>query len=87
MGRSVVRLTGGWLGPHNRLYYAHHDDSIRRVDPDWFRDRLNCEEAGDWFDRAALNALLREHLAGTADHSIRINNVVSFLAWRRMMGV
>ncbi|MDP2962579.1 MAG: asparagine synthase-related protein [Sulfurimicrobium sp.] len=87
-GHGLALLSGGWLGLHNRSEYVHHDESIRKVDPEWFRHALNQDELTDgWFDKKALNALLEEHLMGKMDHSIRINNVVSFLEWRRIMGI
>lgn len=86
-GQSVVALSGGWLGPHNRDYYVHHDESIRRVDPTWFRSRLNQDSLLDGiFQKAALNQLMDEHMAHKADHSIRINNVISILEWRKQVG-
>lgn len=88
LGRGLARLSGGWVGLHNRGEYVHHDESIRKVDPEWFRQALNQDDlTQDWFDKKALNTLLEEHLMGKMDHSIRINNVVSFLEWRRIMGV
>ncbi|PWB59381.1 MAG: hypothetical protein C3F18_00950 [Nitrosomonadales bacterium] len=88
LGLGLASLSGGWAGLHNRSEYVHHDESIRKVGPEWFRQALNQDDLTEgWFDRKALNALLEEHLTGKMDHSIRINNVVSFLEWRRMMGV
>jgi asparagine synthetase B (glutamine-hydrolysing) len=82
LGGWVAGLSGGWLGLHNRDYYVHHDESIRRVATNWFRARLlEHPLAGEWFDTRALRTLWDEHLAGKMDHSIRINNVVAFLAW------
>ncbi len=87
-GHGLALLSGGWAGLHKRGEYVHHDDSIRKVDPEWFRHALNQDELTDgWFDKKALNTLLEEHLMGKMDHSIRINNVVSFLEWRRIMGI
>lgn len=88
IGHGLANLTGGWLGLHNRGEYVHHDESIRKVDPEWFRQALNQDDLTEgWFDKKALNTLLEEHLMGRMDHSIRINNVVSFLEWRRIMGI
>ena len=88
LGEWLVAASGGWLGPHNRNDYVHHDESIRRVAPEWFRARLlDSSAAADWFNRAALERLLQEHLARRQDHSIRINNVVAFLAWRDARGI
>lgn len=87
-GLGLASLSGGWAGLHNRGEYVHHDESIRKVDPEWFRRALNQDDLTEgWFDRKALNTLLDEHLMGKMDHSIRINNVVSFLEWRKIMGV
>lgn len=87
LGAWVATASGGWIGPHNRDYYVHHDESIRRVDPDWFRTRL-LDDAGaaDWFHLHALEKLFEEHLSRKQDHSTRINNVVAFLAWRATAG-
>lgn len=88
LGHGLARLSGGWVGLHNRGEYVHHDESIRKVDFEWFRQALNQDDLTQgWFDKKALNALLDEHLMGKMDHSIRINNVVSFLEWRRIMGI
>lgn len=87
-GLGLASLSSGWAGLHNRGEYVHHDESIRKVDPEWFRQALNQDDLTEgWFDKKALNTLLEEHLMGKMDHSIRINNVVSFLEWRRIMGV
>jgi asparagine synthetase B (glutamine-hydrolysing) len=84
LGDLLVTISGGWLGPHNRDYYVHHDESIRRVDPEWFRSRLlDPSLAADWFNLPALEKLFEEHMSHKQDHSIRINNVVAFLAWRK----
>lgn len=81
-------LSGGWLGPHARDYYAHHDESIRRVDTEWFRESLLGNPlAQDWFNPKGLEALFDEHMSRKQDHSTRINNVVAFLAWRKATGV
>ncbi|MDP2028660.1 MAG: asparagine synthase-related protein [Thiobacillus sp.] len=88
LGELLVSLSAGWLGPHNRDYYVHHDESIRRVDPAWFRTRLlDSPFAADWFNLPALEKLLEEHLSRKQDHSIRINNIVAFLAWRETGGL
>jgi asparagine synthetase B (glutamine-hydrolysing) len=87
-GQLVATLSRGWAGSHKRDAYVHHDESIRRIDTRWFRDRLNQDELlDDWFVKSELNAMFDEHLERKIDHSVRINNVVSFLEWRRMMGV
>ncbi|HMM46981.1 MAG TPA: asparagine synthase-related protein [Thiobacillaceae bacterium] len=83
LGQWLVSASGGWLGPHNRNDYVHHDESIRQVAPDWFRTKLlDSPFAADWFNRDALAHLLEEHLARKQDHSVRINNAVAFVAWR-----
>lgn len=88
LGRGLASLSGGWVGLHNRGEYVHHDESIRKVDPEWFRQALNQDDLiAGWFDKKALNTLLEEHLMEKMDHSIRINNVISFLEWRRLMGI
>ena len=88
VGRGLVTISGGWLGPHNRNEYVHHEDSIRHIDTEWFRSRLiDNPLASDWFQRPALERLLEEHLACKQDHAIRINNIVAFLAWRESMQI
>lgn len=88
LGDLLVTVSGGWLGPHNRDYYVHHDDSIRRINPEWFRNRLlDNPLAADWFQVPTLEKLLEEHMSRKNDHSIRINNVVAFLEWRGTVGV
>lgn len=88
IGLSLARLSSGWVGLHNRGEYVHHEESIRKIDPDWFRQALNQDSLSEgWFEQKALNTMLDEHLMGKMDHSIRINNVLSFLEWRRLMGV
>jgi hypothetical protein len=88
LGHGLARVSGGWAGLHNRSEYVHHDESIRKVDPEWFRQALNLDSLTEgWFDKKSLNSLLEEHLMEKMDHSIRINNVVSFLEWRRIMGI
>lgn len=88
LGEWLVTASGGWLGPHNRNDYVHHDESIRRVAPEWFRARLlDSPSAADWFNRAALERLLQEHLSRRQDHAIRVNNVVAFLAWCDARGI
>jgi asparagine synthetase B (glutamine-hydrolysing) len=78
----IVRASGGWLGPHDRSYYVHHDENIRCVDPSWYRSMLlESPYAADWFNLPALEKLLDEHMALKQDHSIRINNVIALLAW------
>ncbi len=88
LGELLVAASGGWIGPHNRNDYVHHDESIRRVAPEWFRARLlDSPFAADWFNRPALERLLQEHLSRSHDHSIRINNIVAFVAWREARGI
>lgn len=85
-GTMIARATAGWLGSHNRDYYVHHDDSIRRVDPGWFRARLLENRYTDsWFHTSGLKMLLDEHLNGRRDHSTRINNIVAFLTWQESL--
>ena len=84
----LITVSGGWLGPHDRSAYAHHDESIRRVDPGWFHARLlDNPLAADWFHVPALRNMLDEHMKGAQDHSTRINNVIAFLAWRESTGI
>jgi len=86
LGGLLVTASGGWLGPHNRDFYVHHDESIRRVDPAWFRAKLlDTPFAADWFNLSALENLLNEHMSRKKDHSTRINNIVAFLAWRESL--
>lgn len=86
LGNLVVDLSGGWIGPHNRDYYVHHDENIRHVDPTWFRNRLLGHPfVAEWFDLAALETLWNEHTRGVMDHSIRINNIIAFLSWYESM--
>jgi hypothetical protein len=80
----VIKASGGWLGPHDRSYYVHHDENIRRIDPAWFRSMLlDLPVAGEWFQLRALERLFDEHTSRRKDHSIRINNIISFLAWHQ----
>jgi len=88
LGELLISISAGWLGPHNRDDYVHHDESIRRLDPAWFRAQLlDSPFAADWFNLPALEKLLEEHLSRKQDHSIRINNIVAFLAWRETGGL
>ncbi|HSP01847.1 MAG TPA: asparagine synthase-related protein, partial [Thioalkalivibrio sp.] len=74
----LVAATGGWLGPHDRNAYVHHDENIRQVNPEWYRARLlDSPFAADWFHLPALEKLLDEHMTRKQDHSTRINNVVA----------
>ncbi|MDP2989332.1 MAG: hypothetical protein Q8O57_02060, partial [Kiritimatiellota bacterium] len=84
----LVAATGGWLGPHDRNAYVHHDENIRRVNPEWYRAKLlDSPFAADWFQLPALEKLLDEHMTCKQDHSIRINNVVAFLTWQETAGI
>ena len=84
----LVAATGGWLGPHDRNAYVHHDENIRQVNPEWYRARLlDSPLAADWFHLPALENLLDEHMTRKQDHSTRINNAVAFLAWRETAGI
>lgn len=86
--RSLERWGGGWLSARKRLHYAHHDDDIRFVDPGWFRRALLEDPlADDWFRRDRLARLFDEHQQRRANHAVRINNVICFLAWRRHAGL
>jgi hypothetical protein len=88
LGDLLVAATGGWLGPHNRDCYVHHDESIRRVDPEWFRAKLQGSPlAADWFNLPALEKLYYEHMSCKQDHSVRINNIVAFLSWREIIDI
>jgi len=88
LGGLLVVTSGGWLGPHNRDSYVHHAESIRRVDPEWYRAKLlDSPFAADWFDLSALKKLFDEHISQKQDHSARINNVVSFLTWRKKIDI
>lgn len=88
LGQLTVKLSGGWLGPHNRDYYVHHDENIRRVDPSWYRSVLNQDKLVEGFFRKdALNQLLDEHLARKSNHATRINNIVAFLHWRQRANI
>ncbi len=54
LGNMLVTASGGWVGPHDRNYYVHHDESIRHVAPEWFRSRLlDSPFAADWFNMPA----------------------------------
>lgn len=87
-GQGLVGLTGGWLGPHPRADYVHHDENIRRLDPAWFRTQLlDDPNVSTWFKRPELERLLNEHAARKQDHSSRINNIVALLAWRKQADV
>ena len=84
----LVSASGGWLGSHNRNHYVHHDESIRRTDPEWFRTQLLDNPcAADWFNVPALERLFEEHITRKQDHSTRINNIVAFLTWRETAGI
>jgi asparagine synthetase B (glutamine-hydrolysing) len=88
LGRLLATASGGWLGPHNRDSYVHHDESIRRVAPAWYRAKLlDNPYAADWFYLPALEKLFDEHMSRKQDHSARINNVVSFLTWREEIDI
>jgi asparagine synthetase B (glutamine-hydrolysing) len=88
LGGLLVAASGGWLGPHNRDFYVHHEESIRKVDPNWFREKLlDNPYASDWFSVPALENLFEEHMSRKQDHSTRINNIVSFMAWRESLGI
>lgn len=88
LGRLLAAASGGWLGPHNRDSYVHHDESIRRIDPAWYRAKLlNNPFAAEWFHLPALAKLFDEHMSRKQDHSARINNVVSFLTWREKIDI
>lgn len=87
-GGMLVAASGGWLGPHNRDSYVHHDEDIRGVGLAWYRARLlGSPFAADCFNLPALEKLFDEHLSRKQDHSTRINNVVAFLAWREKAGI
>lgn len=88
LGDLLVAASSGWLGPLNRDFYVHHDESIRRVGPEWFRTKLlDNPFAADWFNLPALEKLFDEHMSRKQDHSARINNVVSFLTWREKIDI
>lgn len=88
LGRLLAAASGGWLGPHNRDSYVHHDESIRRMDPAWYRAKLlDNPFAADWFYLPTLEKLFDEHMSRKQDHSARINNVVSFLTWRERIDI
>lgn len=88
LDQQLVRMSMGWLGSHNRDYYVHHDESIRSVAPGWFREwLLERGKIDEFFQRDALESLLNEHMSGKRNHAIRINNIVSFLAWREDTGL
>ena len=88
LGGLLVAASGGWLGPHNRDSYVHHDENIRGVGLAWYRARLlGSPFAADWFNLPALEKLFDEHMSRKQDHSTRINNVAAFLAWRDTAGV
>lgn len=82
----LILVSGGWLGSHNRNYYVHHDESIRRVAPQWYRARLlDNPFSAEWFSLPSLARLFDEHMARKSDHSTRINNIVAFLTWREAL--
>jgi len=88
LGDLLVAASAGWLGPHNRDFYVHHDESIRGVGLAWYRARIfDSPFVADWFNVAALENLFNEHMSRKQDHSTRINNVVAFLAWRETAGI
>ncbi len=85
---QAERRAGGWVSHRRRLHYVQLEDCARIVDPGWFRARLLDRELIEgWFQAATLARLLDEHLAGRANHAVRLNNVVSFLEWRRSSGL
>lgn len=80
LGNLLVAASVGWLGPHNRDFYVHHDENIRRVDPEWYRAKLlDSPLAAGWFNLPGLKKLFDEHMTRKQDHSTRINNVVAFM--------
>jgi hypothetical protein len=84
----LIAASRGWLGAHDRNYYVHYDECIRHINPVWFRTRLlDNSLAADWFNVSALKKLFDEHMSRKQDHSIRINNVVAFLAWLETVGI
>ncbi len=85
---SLTNITGGWVGPHDRKAYAHHEDSIRKVDKKWFQSKLNQTQLmHGWFSKSNVDKLFEEHLLRKANHSARINAVIVVLEWRRWLGV
>lgn len=88
LGRLLVAASRGWLGPHNRDTYVHHDESIRNVAPEWYRAKLlDSASTADWFNLRALEKLFEEHMSHKQDHSSRINNIVAFLTWREKINI
>jgi asparagine synthetase B (glutamine-hydrolysing) len=88
LGGLLVAASGGWLGPHNRGSYVHHDESIRNVDPEWYRAKLlDSSLAADWFNLPAVEKIFDEHMSRKQDHSSRINHIVAFLTWRKKINI
>lgn len=88
LDRTTTNLSGGWLGSHNRDYYVHHEESIRTVNPKWFREWLfERGNTSEYFKADALESIFMEHMSGRQNHATRINNIISFLAWCENIGL
>ncbi len=84
VGRFVVSVSGGWLGPHNRGLLVHHEEDIRHHNPEWFKQQLFDQEMADGFyDVRGLRRLWDEHQRGLQNNSVRINNLIMLSAFRR----
>ncbi|WP_426416817.1 asparagine synthase-related protein [Aestuariirhabdus sp. LZHN29] len=87
VGRLLVGVSGGWLGPHDRGLLVHHDQDIRHHKA-WFQQRLlDPVMAEGIYDPEGVKQLWDEHQRGQQDHSIRINNLIVLSAFRRYWSI
>ncbi len=88
LGKGLASISGGWCGTHGRGDLVHHDEDIRRNDPQWFKRRLlDPAMTEGYFDPSALRTLFAEHQQGRKNHSIRINNIIVLSEFRKHWGI
>ena len=83
IGRVASKLSGGWVGSHNRHAYVHYERLPRRF-PDLFRTLFSQDELLEpYFLPDRVRTLLEEHIAGRRDETMALLNLWTLCSWRK----
>jgi hypothetical protein len=84
-GQGLARVSGGWMGTHDRGMYAHYDLVLRK-DPDFFCNELQSSELLEpYFDPIGVKRLLQAHLEGKTNAAITLFNLWTYARWRHYL--
>ncbi len=86
--KTSAILSNGWLGEHNRRAYAHYDEIIRSSSREFFiTTLLDSDYLTDWFNIDEIKRVLDEHIKRKSNHYEKINNLVTFVLFRKFFNI